>query len=1081
MKLFNQIFYICVVLLCGVWSRGIAQSPTSSQNYVMETVVRVTGKTTEGSLSGLAVTDVNRTVSYFDGLGRPLQQVSWKGGGSQNDLVIPFEYDDLGRPKQSYLPYLSSGTDASYKGSGLTEVGTYYAGSHTGVVQTSYPFSKPVYEASPMNRLLEQGYAGAAWQPYSGSIAGSGHTQKVVYLTSLATDTVKLWTISGTTVSTSGSYANGELIRTTTKDENWVSGNAGTIDEYKDRDGRLVCKRVWEIATVARSTHYVYDNYNRLRYVIPPKVMVSSLTEASTTEFDQLVYAYHYDGLGRIIEKKVPGKGWEEMVYDKLNRLVMSRDAVQAGLNKWLFSKYDTLGRPVITGIIGSSSSRATWQSSFNSAVKNCELRDDANASAAATGYTNVALPAHSLVNYYYTINYYDDYAFYQNSFGNPVSPQTTAVKSMLTGTKINILGTGTMLLTTNYYDPKGQLVQSKQVNQLGGTDVTDLTYNFSGQILTSTRNHTVSGVTTMIYLTYEYDHMGRKTKTYQKIGNSGSTQVLLSQLVYNEIGQLKDKQLNNGGNTISYTYNERGWLRTSNATGFTMELKYNNGTTPQYNGNIANQLWTSNGGGTNTFTYGYDALNRITTGNTGTVYEKDVAYDPMGNIKTLNRNGTGVQNYSYSGNRLSSVSGGLSRTYTYDANGNATSDGTNGFTYNVLNLVNAVTGANAAVYAYDATGKKLIRQTGGVYTNYVNGIQYTGSTIDFIQTEEGLARRASATSYLYQYNLNDHLGNSRVTFNTAGSVLQIDDYYPFGKTFNSFISGARNNYLYNGKELQDGVNLYDYGARMYDAAVGRWSVVDPLAEKMRRFSPYTYCFNNPIRFIDPDGMAPWDFYLDSKTGRLLGRDGATTDAVRIIDKDKFNAANKKNGGTTSSTATSDLQANSSVVTFDNGKIDQDVANVNSETQKNQLENQTFIVLNIDDSGEIPTGRVTSIRGPEGTNTDAYIDVSGSRDPEKSGVKYIGHPNQNNILLGEIHGHPILNDPKTESKSGLSPKDIATSGGLGIPIYSLDSFNGRTNSSINRVSDGVIGVGIGTISQFSFGNDALLRATGIKK
>ncbi|MBB6499989.1 DUF6443 domain-containing protein [Pedobacter cryoconitis] len=852
-------------------------NPGLYQNYVSTRVFKIPGVFTETDVNagGRSTCEVNQTIQYYDGLGQPLQTVTVQGSPTFRDVVQPVVYDPFGRESKKYLPYVatSANSNGAYKQTALTDQNSFYSNpsgwsAPNVTVMPNVAFSETKFEDSPLNRVLEQGAPGVSWQ------LSNGHTSKMDYGTNAASD-VKLWTVTSNGA-TAGYYPAGSLNRTTSKDENWVitDGKGGTTDEYKDFDGNVVLRRVWENDTKSLSTYYVYDDYNNLRYVLPPAVNENGQNLTSFTEsdplFDQFIYGYHYDGRRRAIEKKIPGKGWDYIIYNQLDQVVLTQDGNQRANNQWLFTKYDALGRVIITGLYTDASSRAAIQSTVDVQpginLPLWEQTDNANSNGLGIGYTNLSFPTAGIA-YYHGINFYDDYDFYNNTFGQPSSSQVAGerTKGQLTGTRVTVLGTSTMLLTTRYYDEEGRVIQTKAENHLGGSDIVDNIYDFAGELTASTRTHSANGATTVIATRQAYDHMGRKKATMESI--NGATEVVLNKLDYNEIGQLIKKSVHStdGATTFlqnsNYAYNERGWLKGNTSDQFSYKLGYDTLSTPQYNGNIASQNW----GTGNQFVYSYDKLNRLISGtSTGVTMSEVQSYDLMGNISSLSRDGGAAGVYSYTGNRLTSITGGplTTGTYSYDANGNTTTDGRNGvtFTYNVLNLPLTVTkaGLNLA-YLYDASGNKLKKTSNGTSRDYIGGIEYNGTAIDLIHNEEGIARKIG-TDYSYEYNLSDNLGNIRYTFHVnpvTGQLerLQSDDYYPFGlrKSSGSPVS-LNNKYLYNGKELQDELGQYDYGARFYDPVIGRWGVVDAKAEFGKRFSPYNYAENNPIRNIDPDG-----------------------------------------------------------------------------------------------------------------------------------------------------------------------------------------------------------------------------------
>ncbi|WP_343285810.1 RHS repeat-associated core domain-containing protein, partial [Bacteroides sp. An269] len=201
------------------------------------------------------------------------------------------------------------------------------------------------------------------------------------------------------------------------------------------------------------------------------------------------------------------------------------------------------------------------------------------------------------------------------------------------------------------------------------------------------------------------------------------------------------------------------------------------------------------------------------------------------------------------------------------------------GIQYNCLNLPSKVTfkDGNTITYLYAADGTKLrtVHKTGSTTTttDYCGNVVYENGTQKYLLTEEGYVTLADSK---YHYYLKDHQGNNRVVISSTGTVEETNHYYSFGGVF-----AATNNmqpYKYNGKEFdnKNGLNWYDYGARHYDAALGRFVSVDPLSEQDYPSPPYTYCGGNPVIRIDKDGKI-WDTVWD--IGNMLYDAGAAVAA----------------------------------------------------------------------------------------------------------------------------------------------------------------------------------------------------------
>ena len=931
----KRIIFITIIFCSGLIRYAWAQS--SDRNYI-----KTTTYLNETGTSSL------KTIQYYDGLGRHVQTVQQNAGPSNNnqDLISIQDYDPLGREFRTWLPiYRSANNGAYYSGVLANDSKSQYGND-------AYAYSEPIYEPSPLNRIIQQYGPGQAWRT-------AGRQVKTDYLANNSSYPCRYYFVLGENlVKDANDYpANTLYVVKTTDEDNKVSY------VFTDKLGRVVLQRQID-GTEKFDTYYVFDDLGKLRFVLPPMAS-ESLAATSTTTYNptsnlilnDFAYIYKYNERLLCKEKKLPGADPILYVYDKADRLIFSQDGEQRPTKSWTFYKYDVFGRVILTGVWKNS---GKTQDNLDSQYKN-ELFTENYSTTGAYNYTwnYFGIPSSMVLQ----ANYYDNYQIKTKSldFGNinqsysspsgfdnkryGTDVDLVKSKGLLTASLSLMLDNpSTKLRTLYYYDEMGRMIQSVVSNLLGGFEKEYINYSFTGNPTRRQTVHSASGKAsiTEIY-TYSYDHANRPTTTQYKIDND--PEFILSTLAYDNQGRVANKKQSETAMTVSYSYNIRNWLTQISSTAFNENIYYNEsyaGNTPQYNGNISAVSWrhltNSNIQG---FSYTYDGLNRLKKGQylSGTTASNDFTeevslYDKNGNIMKLKRyarnspptitnNGILVDDLtlSFRGNQLTDITDAIPATTStigfvkpsvsistnpivYNSNGAMKFNfynGIAGITYNVLNLPEKIRFmyGHGIQYSYDASGTKykVVHQTvksnlniplgTAAYTPNVADIQttlttdycasghivYENGALKYILNPEGYATKQSNGTYSYYYYSKDHLGNNQTVFSakstssgglptTFGASMQEISYYPFGMPFTAAYqprdgyNPEMQPYKFGDKEYDEmhGLNWYDFNARYYWGIIPVLTTPDPMAEKYYSVSPYAYCANNPVNFVDLRG-----------------------------------------------------------------------------------------------------------------------------------------------------------------------------------------------------------------------------------
>lgn len=687
-----------------------------------------------------------------------------------------------------------------------------------------------------------------------------------------------------------------------------------TIDEINNKIYTFFDARGNIIATnhtysTTNATIYKYNNINQLVEVISP--------ENKSTN-------YSYDGFGNIKSKTSPDGGTYKYKFDKWGNLRFTyHTTANEGI---IFNSYDPLNRLITTGIYPGNQStfdyldpdvtqsfdsnenylvsknmydNYTITGAFNSlAPKSPTEIDDMNIKArlSATAYRDEESSSSNWNLKYYEYDhlgnirqlnekiYGEDWKFIKNEYdhiGNLVFQNINNEHFIWNGYDLQnrlilVKSNSSNNETTSVIEAEYDYNNADQIVRIGTDGYENILEDLT---ISNTQNHeaplvvannvtvTSSGILTV---------KGGAGITL----NSGFNVALGG-----ELHTIIDPAIGEGSafGATNYCYNERGWVENINNNSGAVYERFKEYLNYELNGNIEEQTITNkgnNGWDVLEFNYIYDNMNRLTNANCNeSDFTESFSYDSDGNFSTKYRTGKSLSfQYLGSTNKVSTITGTKNYTYSHDTKGNITlkknTGGTDIYTATEYDHRNLPLTVNTSTnYKYDDSGNRVVKNTGTKNQHYL--LDHTGREVAIYNLSTNAIEQVNifgngmvgyvekgSTDKRYYY-VKDHLGSIRLVIDEDGDISSARDYYAYGDILREYVVGNEEKYKFTEKERDSETGLDYFGARYFDSEVGRWTSVDPLADKYPGWSPYNYTANNPLNYIDPNGM-DWYSTTDS-------------------------------------------------------------------------------------------------------------------------------------------------------------------------------------------------------------------------